>query len=160
MHTAAGWPHDTTVFNACVFFFEGFAQNRPTRNYVNGGRVRPPIASLMLIVCVALASCGRSANQINCDNLLPAGEATYSAVAAIVTSTADPRNCAVCHNGADPLFNLNLATPNAAYEDMVTQIDRIYAQIAGGTMPKDGERWSEADVQLLRSWYCDGALHD
>jgi len=81
----------------------------------------------IVVLAFSLAACGRSANQINCDDLAPASEATYSAIAAIVTSTDDPRNCAVCHNGADPLYNLNLGSPNAAYEDMVTQIDYIYA---------------------------------
>lgn len=106
------------------------------------------------------AACGRSTNQINCDDLLPPGEASYAAVAAIVTNTDDPRNCAVCHNGADPLYNLNLGAPDAAFHDMVTQIDRIYGQIAGGEMPQDGEPWSEDDVRLLRSWYCEGAFRD
>ena len=122
--------------------------------------MRSHVVAAALLVSVGLTACGRSANQINCDDLLPAGEATYSAVAEIVTNTDDPRNCAVCHNGADPLYNLNLGTPDAAYEDMVTQIDYIYGQVAGGNMPRNGQQWSAADLRLLRSWYCDGALHD
>ena len=114
----------------------------------------------VVVLALSLVACGRSANQINCKDLLPAGEATYSAVAAIVTSTDDPRNCAVCHNGSDPLYNLNLGSPEAAYEDMVTQIDYVYAQIASGQMPQHGQRWSDDDVRLLRSWYCEGALRD
>ena len=116
-------------------------------------------AALIAVITAAMA-CGRSENQINCDDLLPAGQASYAAVAAIITNTDDDRNCAVCHNGADPLYNLNLGTPNAAYEDMVAQIDHIYGQIAGGNMPQDGQRWSEDDVRLLRSWYCEGAFRD
>ena len=115
---------------------------------------------LSILAVAACVSCGRSANQINCDDLLPAGQASYMELATIVTSTDDERNCAVCHNGADPLYDLNLGTPAAAYEDMVSQIDYIYGSVAGGNMPKHGQRWSDDDVRLLRSWYCEGALRD
>jgi hypothetical protein len=107
-----------------------------------------------------IAACGRDSEQISCRDLLPASKSHYAALAALVTDTDDPRNCAVCHNGSEPVYGLNLGTPRAAYFTLRDRIDRVYAKIASGEMPQDGASWGEGDLRLLRSWYCRGALDD
>ncbi len=116
-----------------------------------------------LVLCVVLlgaSSCGRDAEQLNCDDILPAEQTSYHELALIITNTQDPRNCSQCHNGDEPARGLNLETPQSAYFTLRDRIDRIYANVATGEMPEDGLTWGEPELRLLRSWYCRGALYD
>lgn len=114
----------------------------------------------LLLAAFALCGCGRDDAQIHCDDLLPPEQTSYHELALIITSTEDPRNCAQCHKGNEPARGLNLETPQAAYFALRDRIDRIYANVATGEMPDDGLEWGEAELRLLRSWYCRGALYD
>jgi hypothetical protein len=114
-----------------------------------------------LVVAAALCSaCGRDNEQINCRDLLPASETHFSDLAAIITDENDPRSCAGCHSASTPLAYVNLGTPRAAYFTLRDRIDHIYAKVASGEMPRDGQSWDASDLRLLRSWYCRGALDD
>ena len=45
----------------------------------------------------------------------------------------------------------------ASYEDVRTNAEAIYAQLAAGQMPCDGG-WADEDVPWFRSWLDTGAL--
>jgi hypothetical protein len=112
------------------------------------------------LLVVALACCGRDENQINCDDLLPPEQTSYHALALIITDKHDDRNCAECHNGSSPMFGLDLETPQSTYFTLRDRIDRIYASVASGSMPDEGQTWGDEELQLMRSWYCRGAFYD
>lgn len=120
--------------------------------------------AIVLMLAGVVAGCGRDSQQTNCDNLLPAAETSYIALAQIVTDTNDARNCAACHYGSAPVAGLNLESAASSYFPLRDRFDTIYAQIASQDMPPleegDGTAWSEADLRLLRSWYCRGAFYD
>ncbi|MEZ0314041.1 MAG: hypothetical protein ACAI38_19890 [Myxococcota bacterium] len=115
---------------------------------------------LVLLAALAVCACGRDEDQINCDDLLPPEETSYRELALIITSEEDPRNCAQCHKGNEPARGLNLETPQSAYFTLRDRIDRVYANVATGEMPEDGLEWGDAELRLLRSWYCRGAFYD
>lgn len=112
------------------------------------------IAAAGLLV---LSACGSSVT-LHCDDLLPAGEAPYAEVARLVTSLG-PRGCARCHNTESPVSGFNFEGPGVSYDALSARMGLIYPQIATGAMPPDGAPWSEADLRLLRTWYCNGALY-
>ena len=115
---------------------------------------------LVLLLALAVFGCGRDDDQIDCNDLLPAEETSYHALALIVTNEDDPRNCAQCHKGNQPVHGLNLETPQSAYFTLRDRIDRIYANVSSGEMPDDGLAWGDDELRLLRSWYCRGAFYD
>jgi hypothetical protein len=115
---------------------------------------------IVFLAALAICACGRDESLIDCDDLLPAEETSYRELALIITSEADPRNCAQCHQGDAPTYGLNLETPQSAYFTLRDRIDRVYANVATGEMPKDGLAWGDAELRLLRSWYCRGAFYD
>jgi hypothetical protein len=53
--------------------------------------------------------------------------------------------------------SMQFAFDLASYEDVRTNGEAIYAEVAAGRMPCDGE-WPEEDVQRFRSWLDSGAL--
>jgi len=116
------------------------------------------LVAIAVIACAA--ACGRDNEQLNCRDLLPAEQTHFSDLAAIITDQNDDRSCGACHNASSPAFYLDLGTPRAAYFTLRDRIDRVYAQVASGEMPQDGQSWGGADLRLLRSWYCRGALDD
>ena len=112
------------------------------------------------VLALVLIGCGRDPEQINCDDILPAEETSYHAVALLITDRRDPRSCSECHNGDSPMFGLNLETPQSAYFTLRDRIDRVYASVATGSMPEEGLEWGDEELRALRSWYCRGALYD
>jgi hypothetical protein len=62
-----------------------------------------------------------------------------------------------------PLFrdrdvkSMEFAFDLSSYEDVRTNGEAIYAQLAAGRMPCDGA-WLEENVQRFRSWLHSGAL--
>jgi hypothetical protein len=100
---------------------------------------------------------GDSSETVNCDNLLPAGQATFSDVTALMINSGS-KGCSGCHTTASPVNGYNFEGPVVTYDALTTKMDRIYAQVASGEMPDDGDRWSDSDLRILRSWYCYGAF--
>ena len=113
----------------------------------------------VLIGVALLASCGPDSERLRCEDLLPAGAATYSDVAALVVNDS-PKSCGGCHNTASPVYGLNFEGRAVAYDALTTKMHLIYPQVASGLMPKVGEPWSADDLRVLRSWYCDGAFYE
>ena len=121
------------------------------------------VTSEFALICAALAclaGCGTDGHDaLHCDDLLPAEQASYAAVAALVVDTG-PKSCGSCHNTDFPLGGYNFEGPGVAYDALSTKMEIIYTQVASGEMPETGERWTEDDLKLLRSWYCHGAFYD
>ncbi len=113
-----------------------------------------------ILMVATLSSCGfDESERLDCNDLLPAEETSYTEVAALVT-TPGAKGCSNCHNTASPVYGYNFEGPGVAYDALSTKIDLVYAQVASGAMPKDGVRWSGANLRLLRSWYCHGAIYE
>ena len=53
--------------------------------------------------------------------------------------------------------SMQFAFDLASYEDVRTNGEAIYAEVAAGQMPCDGA-WAEEAVQRFRSWLDSGAL--
>ncbi|AKU93164.1 hypothetical protein [Vulgatibacter incomptus] len=114
------------------------------------------LAGLAAGALLALAGCSSSPN---CDDLLPAGSASFRDVAPMFTDKG-PKGCAQCHNTKEPVYGLNFEGPAVTYDALNRRFDAIYDQVETGSMPRKGERWTQADLKLLRSWYCQGAIYE
>jgi uncharacterized membrane protein len=118
-------------------------------------RMRARRLALGAVASAALLGCG-SPYELHCRDLLPVSEATFVQVRALVV---DPgaRSCSRCHNTRTPVRNLNFEGPGVAYDALTTRMRAVYEQVASGEMPKGGPAWSEQELSVLRSWYCQGA---
>jgi hypothetical protein len=114
-------------------------------------------------VCALLSLAGGSAcaddHALHCDDLLPVEQATYSAVVELVVKPS-AKSCGTCHHTDTPIGGYNFEGRAVAYDSLSTKMEIIYTQVASGEMPEMGERWDEADLRLLRSWYCHGAFYE
>jgi uncharacterized membrane protein len=117
-----------------------------------GSRVARAMAVLPL-----LAACGDAHEQMSCDDLLPASEATFSQLQALVTSRGKGCSSSDCHGSEEAAKGYRLDEPSLIYDEFTNRIDSVYAEVASGSMPEGGRRWSDADLQLVRTWYCNGA---
>jgi hypothetical protein len=109
-----------------------------------------------LAFAALVVGCGNAHEKVTCDDV---GPADFKAVAQLVTS-ATAKGCARCHNTRTPVYGYNFEGPAVSWDALVNRMDSVYAQLASGEMPKDGERWSEADLRVLRSWYCHGGFYE
>ncbi len=116
------------------------------------------LGSPFLCVLALVAACG-AGDGLTCDDLLPPSQATYPSVAALVVGPG-PKSCSACHSVESPVYGYDFSGPGVSYEALTTHMPLIYADVASGRMPKAGQRWSDADLQLLRSWYCQGAFYE
>lgn len=122
-------------------------------------RARSGFTLLGGLLCLAVACAPDEELSLDCDDLLPAEQAGFVAVRALVVDPG-PKSCSRCHNTISPVAGLNFEGPGVAWDALSTKSDRVYAQVASGRMPDEGERWSEDDLRLFRSWVCHGALYD
>ena len=115
---------------------------------------------LALLGLVCLACLPPKDERLTCDDLLEASEVRYGDLEALVTSAVDEKGCGVadCHGADTANQGLRFDTPSTAYDALTTRLDAIYGQVSSGEMPEDGDRWDEADLRLLRSWYCNGSF--
>ncbi len=115
---------------------------------------------LVTLSGVYFFSCGAPpAARLDCSNLLPADQASFARVATLVTSSS-AKGCAACHNTKSPTYGLNLEGPGVAWDAFATKMNLVYPLLATGQMPKGGEKWTDDELRLVRSWYCQGALYD
>jgi len=106
------------------------------------------------------AGCGSEAvGHTTCDDLLPVDEARFDALFDLVSGPGS-KSCSGCHNTRSPLWGYNFEGRGTAYDALANKMHLIYPQVVSGTMPQNGTAWDEADLQLLRSWYCYGATYD
>lgn len=111
-----------------------------------------------LVAAALTAACGAD-HALECKDLLPAGSVSFRDVTARVIEGGS-KSCALCHNTATPIYGYNFELPGVAYDALTNHMAPIYRQLASGRMPKDGTRWTEDDLRVLRTWYCDGAFYE
>lgn len=109
------------------------------------------------IAAIALPGCvGAAEDTIDCSDLLPASEASFSDIEALVLSGNKGCAASICHGSEQAEHGYRLDERSLIYDAFTTHIDIMYAQVASGSMPEDGTRWSDEDLQLVRTWYCNG----
>ncbi len=106
---------------------------------------------------LAFSACGDEQERISCDDLLPATEARFSQIEELVLSSDKGCADADCHSSETAEHGYRLDEPALIYEEFTSRIDSMYAQVASGAMPEGGRRWSEEDLRIVRTWYCNGA---
>ncbi len=112
-----------------------------------------------ILLILALAGCADPKEQVRCDDALAPHEATFAAVLTLVSSEG-AKGCARCHNTRSPVYGYNFEGPAVSHDALSSKMSSVYAQVASGKMPKDGERWSDTDLKLLRSWFCNGGFYE
>lgn len=119
-------------------------------------------------VCgVAAIGCAAPEDErVSCDDVLPPDEATFSDLKALMQRT-DGKGCAneSCHGAAHDAHGYRFDRDSAMYDALSTRFGAVYGVVAGETMPPTEERpnlatWNQADLQLLASWYCNGAFFE
>jgi hypothetical protein len=109
---------------------------------------------LLLLAPLAL-SCG-SPYELRCEDTVAPEQATFREIRELVVEK-NATSCSRCHNARTPIVSLNFETSGAAFDGLLTRRSAVYEQIASGHMPLNGPAWSEEQVRVLRSWYCQGA---
>jgi hypothetical protein len=115
---------------------------------------------LIGLLVPAFAGCVPNAKEhLTCSDISPPDPGDFSQLVALISTDPD-KGCtaAQCHGGQTQEQGLRLDTRSLIYEELTTRTDLIYAMIASGEMPQGGTAWDDADLRLLRSWYCNGAL--
>jgi hypothetical protein len=121
---------------------------------------RVPIALVALaLVPFELLACSSGTDQLDCHALLPAAEVHYQDLEALFLKTSG-KGCGAsnCHGKQFASGGYRFDEPSLVYDALTTRPEIIYGQLASGFMPIGGYRWSDRDLQLFRSWYCNGAL--
>jgi len=107
-----------------------------------------------------LATCWPPASeQLSCEDLLDPGQVSFAMLEEQMTGQGE-KGCGfpACHGSEVAHHGIRLDSANGLYDALSTRIDDIYAQVASGKMPRGATRWGAADLQQLRSWYCDGSF--
>ncbi|MEY4543947.1 MAG: hypothetical protein RL685_142 [Pseudomonadota bacterium] len=123
-----------------------------------------------LAACLLASACfGPESERLSCDDVLPAGTADFRQIQALIlldqassklVEQGVGKGCAMepCHNANTQRKALRLDTPELIYDELSQRPELFYSILASGTMPEEGERWTDDDLKILRSWYCDGAF--
>jgi hypothetical protein len=114
-------------------------------------------AACALLAAGLLTACG-SAHVLECKDLSPEAVSFQDVSARIVD--IGPQACSRCHNTTTPVYGYNFEGPGVAYDALTTRMEPIYESLASGSMPQDGTRWTEEDLRILRTWYCNGAFYE
>lgn len=117
---------------------------------------RRTVVSAVLGV-LSLAACGQ-AHLLECRDL-SADPASFEDVRSRIVDIG-AKSCSRCHNTTTPIYGYNFEGPGVTYDALTTRMEPIYESLVSGRMPKDGARWTEDDLRILRSWYCNGAFYD
>jgi|SRR5688572_13730528 len=118
-------------------------------------------AAALAASALASACFAPESERLSCDDVLPAGTADFRQIQALMMLDQEgSKGCAnePCHNANTQRKGLRLDTPELVYEEVSQRPELFYEILASGVMPEHGERWTEEELQVLRSWYCDGAF--
>jgi hypothetical protein len=96
--------------------------------------------------------------RVSCRDTLPPEQASFSALTALVLDPLKGCTPSGCHAADTQQHGLRLDQPQLIYEEFSTRSDDVYALLASGQMPEDGVRWTDEDLLLYRSWFCNGAF--
>lgn len=110
-----------------------------------------------LMLGILLWGCGSGDDALDCHDLLAPDQTHYSQLEALFLHKGG-KGCASsdCHGDSDANNGYRFDVPSEVYDALTTRPDIIYGEIAAGSMPQGGTHWSEADLRLFRSWYCNG----
>jgi hypothetical protein len=130
-----------------------------TRSLLKPARWRVPRACAALGLGGALVACYEPSEQrLKCDDVLPVGTYDFAQVQALVQDQQKGCQGDECHGGAGQEQGIRLDEPALVYDEFSHRPEKFYAVLASGFMPEEGTPWSEDDLKLLRSWYCNGAF--
>lgn len=114
---------------------------------------------ILLLIILTTVSCGDPELSADCGDALPASQVQFSDVYSLFTASGD-KSCDGCHSTSRPAYNYDLQSRPGVYDALTNHFDIVYAQIASGEMPEDGDEWSASDLRTLRSWYCNGGFYE
>jgi hypothetical protein len=107
----------------------------------------------------ALAACYEPPSErLECDDVLPASSYDFTQIQALVQDREKGCQGSECHGADGQEVGIRLDEPALVYDEFSHRPEKFYAVLASGFMPDEGTRWSEDDLRLLRSWYCNGAF--
>lgn len=123
----------------------------------------PILAGLASLATSCLAP---QKERIDCSNALAPDQAGFTRVAALFQGS-EGQGCAAgnCHGSERAEKGYRFDKNSALYDALTARMDSIYAQVASGEMPPEEETgvlevrtWSETELRILSSWYCNGAF--
>jgi hypothetical protein len=145
----------TKAIDTVARWFEE-SMNRSMRSPARRGAAAVWVA---LAFAGGLASCYEpQAQRLSCDDVLPAGTYDFAQVQALVQDQQKGCQGDECHGGAGQEQGVRLDEPALVYDEFSHRPEKFYAVLASGFMPEEGTPWSDDDLKLLRSWYCNGAF--
>ena len=114
--------------------------------------------SLILLLsafALPLFGCGDDPEvALTCDDIYPADQVKFSDLADQMRL-----DCAFCHSKESPVYGYDYSSTGSAYDSTAYKPRMVYFQLASGLMPP-GNKWSDDNLKLFRSWYCHGALYE
>jgi hypothetical protein len=106
-----------------------------------------------------LAGCWAPASErLSCGDALPPAQARFSSLTALVLDPLKGCTASGCHAADTQQHGVRLDQPELIYEEFALRPEDVYALLASGEKPEDGVRWTDDDLRLFRSWYCNGAF--
>ena len=118
-----------------------------------------PLTYVALAFTGVLASCYEpQSERLSCDDVLPAGTYDFSRIQALVQDQDKGCLASDCHSAKTQEQGIRLDTEDLVYDEFSHRPEKFYAVLASGIMPDEGTRWSDDDLKLFRSWYCNGAF--
>jgi hypothetical protein len=118
------------------------------------------VAVLALVGFAVVGCVAPAPERLTCDNVLSSDQFNDADLLTLISGTSG-KGCAVegCHDGETREQGLRLDESTYVFEELSTRPDILYAMVASGEMPAGGgTRWDDDDLQLFRSWYCNGAF--
>jgi hypothetical protein len=112
-------------------------------------------ASLVTVLATAILPTSCTTNKADTYTLCDTNSVTYSQT---ITSILNP-SCNVCHSGASPSANINLAT----YDDVKIYVNNgsflgcIVHDANYSPMPKGGSKLDDCKIAQIKKWISAGA---
>ena len=113
---------------------------------------------LLFLMMILMLACGEEEEVLlTCDEQVPAEDASFSKVYSVLSSTC---GFVGCHDSESQLYGYDFSTRAAAYHSFTRKPEIVFAQIASGQMPLGLGPLGEAQVRMIETWYCNGAIYE
>lgn len=96
--------------------------------------------------------------RLSCRDTLPPEQTSFSSLTALVLDPLKGCTASGCHAADTQQHGVRLDQPELIYEEFAVHPGDVYALLASGEMPEDGVRWTDDDLRVFRSWYCNGSF--